>query len=480
MSVGVVTRGQTKPMKSAQSIEGLIKWARRDEWRDELSLQFDRHVGAACESAKIPIDELAGIIGEHWASALWGCAFEDLVSTTREGLNIAEDYLKRRGWKESAGTRAYIQALRHAVMSLYEVSDIVVGESFLARDLVRGGEPVRVFERSATRSLSQWDRIAARVVSVQGRTQISGGLLPFSPDLADRALASIERVRKRASKEAVRLAKSLGHDVSRAEFAAATGLNEVLAGSAFLFSNLWLKDALSRAMDPVVPAMQNTDGEPLEFLTLHFAIDSQAKIPAIRAALDGLSALHKESETFWNWLERRGSGPRATPKSAAVHTFGTTMDDGSVVLGNIELGEKALTLSANSEARAARGRALLESALAGLVRAPLVERQTVEQMMDSSRGKGMGQDSLDLSWDEQRRLVHRALTDHYRRTLDDPIPALGNVSPRKAARTARGRERVIAWLKKLENHSARRGSDDPMSSYDFAWMWAELGLSNGR
>ena len=232
-------------------------------------------------------------------------------------------------------------------------------------------------------------------------------------------------------------------------------------------------------MDPVVPAMQNTDGEPLEFLTLHFAINSQAKLPAIRAALDGLSALHKESETFWNWLERRGSGPRATPKSAAVHTFGTTMDDGSVVLGNIELGEKALTLSANSEARAARGRALLESALAGLVRAPLVERQTVEQMMNS-RGKGMGQDSLDLSSDEQRRLVHRALTDHYRRTLDDPIPALGNVSPRKAARTARGRERVIAWLKKLENHSARRGSDDPMSSYDFAWMWAELGLSNGR
>src|SRR4051812_8848321 len=53
-----------------------------------------------------------------------------------------------------------------AVMSLYEVSDIVVGESFLARDLVRGGEPVPVFERSATRSLSQWDRIAARVVTV--------------------------------------------------------------------------------------------------------------------------------------------------------------------------------------------------------------------------------------------------------------------------------------------------------------------------
>ena len=206
-------------------------------------------------------------------------------------------------------------------MSLYEVSDIVVGESFLARDLVRGGEPVRVFERSATRSLSQWDRIAARVVSVQGRTQISGGLLPFSPDLADRALASIERVRKRASKEAVKFAKSLGHDVSRAEFAAATGLNEVLAGSAFLFSNLWLEDALSRAMDPVVPAMQNTDGEPLEFLTLHFAIDV-GRTRALKWAVGQALDQHFEGARATSW-RARSTRFRARPDengcSTSVH-----------------------------------------------------------------------------------------------------------------------------------------------------------------
>ena len=46
------------------------------------------------------------------------------------------------------------------------------------------------------------------------------------------------------------------------------------------------------------------------------------------------------------------------------------MDDGAIVLGNIELTEKAVTLSVNSEARAARGRALLEPILAGLVALP--------------------------------------------------------------------------------------------------------------
>jgi hypothetical protein len=61
-------------------------------------------------------------------------------------------------------------------MSLYEVSDIVRDTSFRARDLVRGGEPVLISERSATRSVKQWDRIATRVVQVGSRTQISGGL----------------------------------------------------------------------------------------------------------------------------------------------------------------------------------------------------------------------------------------------------------------------------------------------------------------
>ena len=61
------------------------------------------------------------------------------------------------------------------------------------------------------------------------------------------------------------------------------------------------------------------------------------------------------------------------------------MDDGAIVLGTIELGTKTVTLSINSAARAARGRAMLEPVLAGLARAPLVEPQSIEQMMASSR-----------------------------------------------------------------------------------------------
>jgi hypothetical protein len=138
-------------MSAIHGVEGLIKWIKGDEWRNDFDAVFDRHVGRACRSASVEPEELADIIGDHGMAVLWGCAFEDFVSSGSGERNVADEYLKRRGWKESAGARAYIGALRTSVMSLYEVSDVVVGESFLARDLVRGGELVRVFERSATR-----------------------------------------------------------------------------------------------------------------------------------------------------------------------------------------------------------------------------------------------------------------------------------------------------------------------------------------
>ena len=58
---------------------------------------------------------------------------------------------------------------------------------------------------------------------------------------------------------------------------------------------------------------------------------------------------------------------------------------------------------------------------------------------------------------------------------------LGDVTPRAAAYTAAGRERLSAWLKHLENRSGRQlDPNDPMATYDFTWMWRELGIENLR
>ena len=88
----------------------------------------------------------------------------------------------------------------------------------------------------------------------------------------------------------------------------------------------------------------------------------------------------------------------------------------------VELTANAVTLSVNSEARAAREWALLEPVLTGLVRAPLIERQTVEKMMASARDRSSAQDPLRISPNEECRIIHKGLTDHL-------PPDLGRADP---------------------------------------------------
>src|SRR3546814_10833586 len=82
-------------------------------------------LGLAMEEFDFEADELADIVGDHWAGVLWGCAFEDLLTRTIEpgDRNIVDDYIRRRGWNESGSTKIYLRALRSSVMSLYEVSE---------------------------------------------------------------------------------------------------------------------------------------------------------------------------------------------------------------------------------------------------------------------------------------------------------------------------------------------------------------------
>ena len=43
------------------------------------------------------------------------------------------------------------------------------------------------------------------------------------------------------------------------------------------------------------------------------------------------------------------------------------------------------------------------------------------------------------------------------------------------------RVKVAEWLKYLENGSAKsRAADDPMATFDFTWMWEQLGVADLR
>ncbi|PYD78885.1 hypothetical protein CFR80_15855 [Komagataeibacter oboediens] len=193
-----------------------------------------------------------------------------------------------------------------------------------------------------------------------------------------------------------------------------------------------------------------------------------------------MAALRAESRSFWNWLKEPMSDPvRKAGRDENGRFLRTEMDDGAIVLGTLDLKGRQLRLQVNSKERAERGRAMLQVGLGDLVRAPLTQIMTPAQAMED-RGTTPGREvspELQIPPEEEARIIGQMLERHYRQVLDEPVPALGDMTPRQAVLTASGRKKVAIWLKDIENTTVRaQGSGGAMAAYDFGWMWHELGI----
>ena len=470
-------------MASKHTLEGLMKWSMRDHWADRFEQTLEDHLITTCDETGLEIDDIVSRIGEHlFMGTVWACAFEDFL--TREfdnGENVVDDYLKRRGWKESGSVRAYMAALRNSTMSLYEVSDIVRGTSFRARDLIGGGEPVRISERSGTQRLKPWDRIAARVVQVGSRTQISGGVLAFEHDTAEAFIEAIRRFDSLSSEEKREFAESNGKDFDEASFSELS-LTQRLRAINTLFTTFWLADAIERVQAPNIPDLRNTDGDALMQCQARYPLTAGTTGDDIRAVLQARPEFRPTSTTSWSWV---APGKPSAERSDHADTsqkslrFEIWSEDGALVLGDVRLDDNTLVLSVNSLPRSERGCALLSEILGPHVGQPSVKTESIEQIM-ASRGSAVP-NQLDLPEEEHRAIVHDYLDRYYRDVLDQPVPMLGGQTPRAAVKTDSGRIKVVDWLKMMENRTAESAdANNPMANYSFGWLWTELGIGELR
>ncbi|GFE77123.1 hypothetical protein NTCA1_47720 [Novosphingobium sp. TCA1] len=443
-----------------------MKYLGRAPWDEMMDEMLVAHLGPACDAMDLEPDDIFDIIGDHWEAQLWGCAFEDLLTQELEpeGLNLVDEYLKRRGWNEKAPNKAYMRALRDTVMSLYEVSEVVPGQSMTLRDLLRDIAPVTVREHSATQTLVNWDKIAARVIEVNGRHGISGALLPFSPDGAGRVIEAFSQL------------EDDGPGTDRLSPPEREGL---LKASGPIFTNIWLLDCLGKAMSGSVPEMVNADGDDLVFHRIVFPLAKGVIGKSVVRRLNAAQWLEPASDTFWNWLApvTKNRKPRTTKGGQA---FVTTMEDGTPVFANVELVGRKLIVEVNSAARAEQAITHMREWLGDCVSTPMTEIRTMAQFMADDAARAPQEEPLDIPSDERERIVHEMLTREYTKTLDEAVPALGNKTPRALARTKAGRAKVADWLKYIENGAAKSGTGEPMATYDFTWMWQELGLIDFR
>jgi hypothetical protein len=464
-----------------KAIHNIMGWTDRPEWMDVRSALLDAHFGPVCDQLGIGREELRQEIEEYDVGGmLFGIMFEDLLShrVPPDDRNIVDEYLERRGWRESVPGRRYLKQLRDSVLSLYEVIEVSPGHHCDVCDLVRGGEGIRVHEHMGTKNLFKWDRIAARVLKSKGKHVFAGGLLPFSQEAAQSLLTQLTESRKRFDKRPSRTADRA--TVAR-KSSAENRDDRFLRDACPLFTSVWLIHTLERLHAPL-PGLTNRDGEALMFTETRFPFLAE-KLEDIAKRLDTAAEWERDSRHAhtWIWLPQPDANVETPQSGWALETF---RGGQRPIGGTLELTPGVLTLTSNSMERATRGKNTLEALLHGLIGPALTTLQTPDQLVaeNATRQHGAGdrepQDTVDP--EIAAELIHTALDQHYRRCLDEPIPALGNKTPRQCATSKKGRDMVIEWLKHLENNELHLAAKSGREPYNSSWMWDELKLAKYR
>lgn len=61
-------------------------------------------------------------------------------------------------------------------------------------------------------------------------------------------------------------------------------------------------------------------------------------------------------------------------------------------------------------------------------------------------------------------------------TGEDVVSILGNKTPRQCAKSKAGRQKLVRWLKDLENGELQQAAQQGIAPMNFGWMWEELGI----
>ena len=460
-----------------KAVANLMDWIRRENrWAAPFEATLEAHTASARSADRLSHEDLAEILGDAGSGLLFGCVFEDLTAQHFEDIphNLVDDYLKRRGWRDSVPCRRYMEALRDAIMSVYEVTGVSPGQWVEVRDLARGGEPVRVFEHMGSKQMVRWDRIGARVVDHLGQKVFTGAILSYSVEQSEELLRRIEA--KIAQTLATRGLKRSSPDHPEVR----TAIADTLATMPSAFTSCWLTGQIT-ARNAALPALVNFEGDPITFAETRFVVREGAAAEIV-SRLDALKDLRRVDQTppTWSWLGMIEPRRNTAGEGLSLQTHDAAT--GGQVFGNLELVDGALRLSTNSVTRMNRGKEMLHAALGELIGTGLTSLTSVEETLRQSRETAPTKSSAkDEVPPEIAAGIMREFSDrHYRAWIGTPLPALDGRSPRQAVRTKRGRDEVVALLKKVENMEARRSRESGQPPYDFAWLWQELGVETRR
>ncbi len=366
----------------------------------------------------------------------------DVRPQALDGLTLAQAYLGERGGRMDAAMADYLRACCEAPFSFYDVVSVRPGSGFVARDIFDGTE-IDVSERSASAQMRAGDILFAKIARMQDLAMLEG-LSPvcIPPGHREPILSLRRRMQRRK--------QPITQDTLRK----------------------WSLDLLATyheivepILNPRLPVMQNTDGDPYMPHTLIYDIDSPQE------AFDALADLCIVAgrDELLEEARRDGDG-RLAGIAFDWQKAGNEKHKSwsNTVMGKIDIDGGRLTVEVNSEKRALLFRQLMEARLPE-ARYRTTSIQSVESMLAeresrpptaAEREAHAEQAALNAQPEVQAMLIEK-MRRHYRAWPDMELPLLGNKTPRQAVKRRDGRELVEGILLQMEREAERLPVFDP-------------------
>lgn len=390
----------------------------------------------------------------HYGGMAYGFLMDLMAVTTwnNSAVTPIDAFLKNRGWREGSHGRHYLRSLNEADHTFMEVTNVEPGRWVELRSHGTTETPIRIIERSASESLHRYDAIIARVVSL-GKSFRFSTVLPLSAAGTEYLTEQLNAVPEDLSEWYREAVDEDGPDGLVENFADDIPGERQRRLTEYGFM-CWATDVL----DPpsmATPQLHNTDDERIVMTKFRFPVTGDTV--RIRESLMACTALNDEGDDHWSWLKS---------------------DSSNTVLGRIKIDNNQLIFDTNSVERGERGVAFVQSLLGdALVGQPIGLHENIEDLVSSAPAEPPSSSSIDLQQQsEVQAMLQEVMKGHYRKTLDEPIPMLDNESPRACAANPDKHQKVVGWLKYLENTESK--SSNP--AQDFSWMWDELGLTHYR
>jgi hypothetical protein len=353
-----------------------------------------------------------------------------------QGRPVVDWYVEERGWSLSNPVLAWLAAQQKSWVSIWEIVDVDPGRALVLRDLLTA-ERRTVHEVSASKTAQLHYAVLGRVVDAGSVSLICGmHTIPLRPRPSAEAVAAVRRALRRrtaVSQDRLRETKIV-----------------------WKMLHAW-SDEIERLHAP--PTLVNTDGDPLLLTQDRWSFGRANRLEIIAGieSIEGAEAEESESCDVFTIL-REGNRQHK--------------DWDNTIVGRIEIRDEVVVADTNSIARADALRSRIEEVCPGLL------RRGTRSHTDPSPGSDAGAREpvplpQRLPTPEEQAIVLQMKESHYAQWLHDSIPALVGATPREAAGTKSGREKLEILMKEIELIESR----EPESArYDVRKLCRALGL----